>query len=176
MNLFKSAGFAVGLTIALVLTVILFKFANTDKRSKTAYDERQKAIRGESYKYGFYAMIAFECVLLFLDFLDVSLPFHYGIIHFAGILIGALVFACHSIWNGAYWGINNNLKRYAIVFLALAFLNAIPIIGALKSGTFFEEGKLAPPVLNLMVLVELLVLGITLLAKHLSGQHAEEED
>ncbi len=176
MNIFKSAGFAVGFTIALLLIVVLFKFANRDHRAATAYDERQKVIRGQGYRYGFYTMIIFECVLLVLDAWEVSLPFQSGLIHFAGVLIGCLVFACHSIWNGAYWGINNDPKRYAFVFIALAALNAIPVIGALKSGTFFDEGRFAPPVLNLMVLLELLILGITLFAKHLEVQRTEEED
>ena len=44
--MFKSLGFVVGLCVALVLTMILLKLANTDRRARTQYDERQALIRG----------------------------------------------------------------------------------------------------------------------------------
>ena len=37
----KGIGFITGLIVGLILVVILFKYANTDKKIKTEYDERQ---------------------------------------------------------------------------------------------------------------------------------------
>ena len=49
----KGAGFAVGITVGVILVMVLLKMSNTDKKIKTEYDERQERIRGKAYKYAF---------------------------------------------------------------------------------------------------------------------------
>ena len=53
----KGMGFIAGLIVGLVLVVIIFRIANTDKKIKSEYDERQLRIRGKAYKYAFYTML-----------------------------------------------------------------------------------------------------------------------
>ena len=162
----KSLGFIIGITIGIILIVILYRFANTNHKTMTQYDERQKEIRGKAYQYAFYTMVIFEVIMLILEVGEIPLPVDGYILHFAGILIGSLVLACYCIWKDVYWGLNNNRKRYALIFLATAALNAIPLIGALTHGGLKEGGRFAPPVLNLLVLIMLAILGGELLVKH----------
>ena len=56
-------GFIVGLIVGLILVVILFKYANTDKKVKTEYDERQEKVRGKAYMYAFYTALIVEALL-----------------------------------------------------------------------------------------------------------------
>ena len=176
MNIFKSAGFAIGILISIIVIVILFKFANSNHRSKTEYDERQKVIRGQAYMYGFYAMLIYECLMILLRLGGITLPMEDYLLHVGAVFFGSIVLACYSIWNDVYWGLNNNRKRYGIVMIVLAMINALPVVGSLKEGTLFTKGENVP-IVNLMVLVLMLVMGVTFLLKHLtdSRKNVEEE-
>nr|MCR4806342.1 hypothetical protein [Lachnospiraceae bacterium] len=67
-------GFVAGLMVGLVLVVIFYKIANTDKKIKTEYDERQQRIRGKAYKYGFYTMILYHVLMMGLYLCDITIP------------------------------------------------------------------------------------------------------
>ncbi len=170
--MYKSAGFGVGIAIGIVLVVLLLKFANTNHKKETEYDERQKAIRGRGYMYGFYTMMVYEALMICIGMSGVTLPVAPIAIHFTGIVLGGMVLASYCVWKDAYWGLNNNLKRYAIVFLATAALNAIPIIASVKSDGF---NLMDGPILNLICLVMLGVLGVEFLAKYLMDKDGAEE-
>ena len=111
--------------------------------------------------------------MIFFGMSRVTLPVAPIAIHFTGIVLGGMVLASYCVWKDAYWGLNNNLKRYAVVFLATAALNAIPLISSVKSG-----GKLDlmdGPILNLICLVMLGVLGVEFLVKYLKDKDGAEE-
>ena len=169
----RSAGFTVGLAVGIILVVLLLKFANTNHKKETEYDERQKAIRGRGYMFAFYTMMIYEAIMIFFGMSGVTFPVAPIAIHFIGIVLGGMVLASYCVWKDAYWGLNNNLKRYAVVFLATAALNAIPLISSVKSG-----GKLDlmdGPILNLICLVMLGVLGLEFLVKYLTDKDGAEE-
>ena len=170
----QSGGFVAGIVIGLILVVFLFKFANINHRAKTQYDERQKEIRGQAYQYAFYTLIGFEVLMLLLEVCEIRIPMQNYLLHFAGILIGCIVLACYCIWHDVYWGLNNNRKRYALIFLAAAVLNAIPVIGALMHGGLMEDGVFTAAVLNVMVLIMMAVIGIMLLIKHFADRSEVE--
>ena len=120
-------------------------------------------------------MMIYEAILLILSIGEVALPVESYVLHFTGMLVGAMVLATYCIWHDAYWGLNNNRKRYGLIFLALGILNAIPVIGSLARGGMLENGKLATPAINLGVLIMLVVTGAELLIKaQLEKRGAEE--
>ena len=174
MNIFRSSGIAIGLLIGLLLSVCLIKMANSNHKSRTEYDERQRLIRGSSYKYAFYAMAIYEAAMVILYSMDLALPFPSYLTHFAAVLVGGTVLACCNIWQGAYWGLNNNRRRYAVIFLGVALLNAFPVVGALLSGTFITDGEFSTPIINLLVLVMLLFIVLTMLARSIADRREEE--
>lgn len=165
----KSASIAIGIMVGLFVAVLLCIYANRNHRAKSEYDERQKEIRGKGYQYAFYTICIYEILMMLLGIAEIEFPFEPYLFHFAGILIGGIVLSGYCIWHDAYWGLNNNRKRYAIIFLACALLNAIPVIGALTHG-----GLTTAPLLNLLVLVMLLILGSELLIKHLMEKRDAE--
>ncbi len=176
MNIFRSAGFAVGLMIGLVLIVILFKLINKDHKLKTEYDERQKIIRGKAYMYSFYAIIAYEVVMILFDLAEVSFPLQGSILHFGAILFGCMVLACYSIWTGAYWGLNNDRKKYAVIFVILGIFNLVPVWAAYKSGELIQNGRLGTPFINLMVVIMMFVLGAEMIVKLIVDARTAEEE
>ena len=62
----RSAGLAIGIMVGLIIAVILLKVSNRDKKTMTEYDERQKAIRGKAYMFGFYGIAISNVIMLVL--------------------------------------------------------------------------------------------------------------
>ncbi len=176
MNAKVSAGMAMGLMVGLVIAVILLKVANKDHKLKTQYDERQELVKGKGYKYSFYTMMCVEVVLMLLDMAGISFPIESYLIHTCTLLLGCLVLCVHSIWNGAYWGLNNNHKRYAIIIVVAVILNIIPVAAAIAHNSLSGTGIDSIPILNIIVLVWMAMIGIAALAKKIiDGKAAEEE-
>ena len=176
MSTKASLGMVMGIMVGLVLCVILFRFANTDKKIKTQYDERQEAIKGRGYKYSFYTMMLCEVLLMLLQMSDIKIPVENYLLHLGVILISCLVLCLHSIWNGVYWGLNNNHKRYYIIFAIAAVLNMIPIIAAFANNSISTEGFDSLPVMNIMVIVWLAIIGIVALVKKIVSPKEEAEE
>ena len=175
-NVARAVGVAVGILIGLVIAVLLVRFANKNKKYKTEYDERQLRVRGDAYRYAFYTMAVIEVILFILKLAEVSLPVHDSVLHIASVLIGCIVLCVYSIWKDAYWGINNNRKRYGVVMVVCGLLNLIPVVGAFAEGSMVQDGMITGPVINLMVCIMLLLIGFELLLKHILEKRAEQPE
>ena len=175
-NIARAVGVAVGILIGLVIAVLLVRFANKNKKYKTEYDERQIKVRGDAYRYAFYTVVVYEVILFILKLAEISLPVYDPVLHIAGVLLGCIVLCVYSIWKDAYWGINNNRKRYGIVMLLCGILNLIPVIGAFADGSMVQDGIVTGPVINLMICVMMLLIGAELLLKHLMEKRSEQPE
>lgn len=163
----RAAGMLAGIIVGLLIVMIFFKLSNSNKKMKTEYDERQQLVHGRAYQAAFYSFIIYETLMMLAGVAEIKLPVESYILHFGGIILGCMVLACYNIWHGAYWGLNNNRKRYAVLFLAAAAINCIPVIGGIKDGDL-----MGTPLMSLMVLVMMLVLCVMLLIR----QMTEKED
>lgn len=172
-NIFKSAGVAVGILVGLIVAFVLIRLANSNRKVKAEYDERQLRVRGDAYRYAFYTVVIWEAVLIVLAYGDFHLPVPDIALHFAGIIIGALVLSTICIWKDAYWGLNNNRKSYGIILVVAGVFNAIPVVGRLSDAAGSDF-----PYVNLLCCVMLVVVGAELLLKQLADKRAEsaEED
>ena len=160
----KNLGMVCGFMVGLIIVVIIFKFVNRDNKAKTEYDERQLAIRGKGYMYGFYAICIYEAIISITTLYEVE--FMTGFVsHMMAVIVGILVQASYCIWKGAYWGLNNNVKRYAVVFVIVGLINFLTSIQAAGEGELLAEGHFQPPFINLMCGVLFVILGIELLIK-----------
>ena len=170
-NIYKSAGVAVGIVVGLILAVALILISNNNRKFKSEYDERQLKVRGDAYRYAFYTVVVWEVILFVMAFGEFTLPVPEYVLHFAGILAGVLVLSGYCIWRDAYWGLNNNRKRYGIILVIAGLLNAIPLFGALTPSEGFDF-----PYVNLLTCVMLVVTGVELLLKHLLDKRAEKAE
>ena len=169
-NIYKSAGVAVGILVGLIVAAALILIANKNKKIKTEYDERQLRVRGDAYRYAFYTVVVWEAILFVLAFGEFTFPVPTYVLHFAGIILGVMVLSGYCIWKDAYWGLNNNRKRYGIILVVAALLNVIPVLFGLK------QAETDFPYVNLIACVMLLVTGVELLAKHMVDQRAEHTE
>lgn len=175
MNIFLSAGMVFGVILGLIICVILFKLANSDKKVVSSYDERQEAIRGKGYKYGFYTTMLLEVLAIALEAGNFEFPFGRHLVHFFMILAGMGVLCIYCIWRGAYWGLNNNRKAYAAIFVFMVALNVFPLVMALRHSGLSADGADSLPVFNLMVLVWLGIIGISALIRKALDAGKEDE-
>lgn len=175
MNNYKLIGIVSGIMLGLVICFIVFKYSNNNHKAKTEYDERQQEIRGRGYRVAFYTAMILEAILLVLDYGNLSLPADPYLAHAAVIFISCTVLGCYAIWNGAYWGLNNDRKRYFIVLGVTVVLNALPVIMTATHGGLLENGKLSSVFINLLALVMLAVLGIVMLIRDNLDRNEEKE-
>lgn len=172
-----TAGVVVGIIFGLILCVVLFRFANKDKKIKTEYDERQKEIRGRGYTIGFYTMVGLLAVESLWSMSGNSFPLPDYIMFFLTVITGVTVVCVHSIWKGVYWGINSNPKRYILIMIAAFLLNLIPVAGTLASGGLTLSDPFDTlPMLNLIVLIMLFIVGVELIIKSILDRKSPEED
>ena len=87
MNIYRLTGVAVGIFVGLIICAVLFRFANTNKKLKSEYDERQRAIRNLAYKYAFYTVMFYEVLMLVLGIGNVQIPAPAYAIHYFGIIL-----------------------------------------------------------------------------------------
>ena len=128
------------------------------------------AVRGKAYRYAFYSVMIYEALLLALEIGQITRPLPSYILHFAGIIVGCIVLAGYCIWKDVYWGLNNNRKRYAVIFLVTAALNAIPVVPMIAGKTTLDSGWL-----NVIVLIMLAVIGIELIIKEVVDRREAEK-
>ena len=170
-----SLGFVIGLMIAAVLIVFIFKFANKDGKVKTEYDERQKAVRGKAYKYAFYTEVFAQAILMCLFMSDIEIPVQNYVLIFIGIILGCMVLATYCIWNDVYWGLNNDHRKYHIVFIVALIFNILPVFFNAIGGSLMEDGKLGMPALNIVVIFMMVIIYAELLFKKIREKASDEE-
>lgn len=164
-------------TIVFIVFVCwgIFKRANNDHKARAQYDERQNAVRGKGFKYGFYTILVFQTLLYILETTGVSLPLAPFSLGFIGVILGVTVLAVYTVWNGAYWGLNNNRRNYIIFFVFFLLFNLIPIIGTWSSEGFLNVIQ-GTSLVNVGVEVMLIALGAALLLRRAKDKQDEAED
>ena len=151
VELGRSAALAVGVVVGLVIALILLRYMNRDHKVKAEYDEMQKIIRNKGYMLAFYAVMILEALLCLVPG-SLQIPAEPIVLHFLPIFLGITVQACYCIWNGAYVGLNTNMKRYLI--------NLLAFVMAWKNGGLLVDGVLQAPFVNLLCAVMFAVLGV----------------
>lgn len=165
MKPFTLLGAFIGMLVGLCICALFFRKSNTDGKLRTEYDERQKIVRGKAYKYGFYAMVYTLVIFFLLESGEIILPMHNTIKDFCIIMVGIMVVGVYSIWNGAYWGLNNNPRQYAILFTICTIINFAVSILAIARGSMYENNMLQAPFINLLAGVMFLIIAVTLFMK-----------
>ncbi len=172
-------GILITLGITVGLIVLIFKFSNSNGKMKNEYDERQKAIRGEGYKYGFYAAIGCLFIMMILDNFGANIPMSVNIQAFTTIIIAAMVDIVYCVKRGAYWGLNNNRKRYIWVLVAAAVLSFIFPVVTIMQGEMIVDGYLNSSFINLecgVFLIAVLVMIAVSDARDKAETEADEEE
>lgn len=171
-NPFYAYGILIGVLVGVILSLFLIRGFNKNHSMRTEYDEMQKRVRGDAYMYGFYAMIAFEALIAFVE-LFITIPADPLVIHFMAVLTGVSVQASYSIWNDAYIGLNTNTNRFVISMVLIGLLNLLVALMAWFDGRMMVNGILQPQFCNFMICVVFLGLGLIALIKKSANKEEE---
>ena len=151
---------------ALFISIIAYKGINKDKKARAKYDERQQALRGKSFTFGFYAMVAASIAFMIMHLFglgDFWGPFGYCTI----MIIGVIVQMTYAIFNDAYLGLNTNARKYMIFMSIVSLVNIVAAVMGIADGSMFEGGVLHESYTNLLCSILFAVLVIDLGIKRL---------
>ena len=156
---------SLGLIIGIILAIIIIKMFNKDGKAITKYDERQKVVRGEAYKYGFFSILITCGILMVLNTQEGILNVLGDTLFFIPIIIGVIVQVTYSIFKDGYVGLNTNMKRFIIFMTLIGLLNlGLGILWIVK-GEILVNGVLQSGALNLMCAFMFAVIAIELIIK-----------
>lgn len=150
MNIEYAAGVVLGCLVGIVLVAVVLKLTKTDHSSKCKYDERQQSVRGKGFKYGFFAMIIVNMLIIILKVGRVPVPVQMEVQTFLSILVGVLVYAVYSIWHDGYFALNENKKRVLVAFGVIGLANIGIGIANIMSGEMLQNGQLNYQSINLL--------------------------
>lgn len=158
-------GLIFGVVFGLLLVILLLKITKKDGSIKCKFDERQEMARGRAFKYGFFTLMICNVVYALLDESFSVLPVTGSAASGIIIVIGAGVMISYSIWQDAYFSLNENRKRLMVVFGILGLVNlALGIFGILD-GRSFQNGVVNFQITNLLCAVLFLIIFVELAAK-----------
>ena len=156
---------SLGLIIGIIFAIIIIKMFNKDGKAVTKYDERQKVVRGEAYKYGFFSILITCGILMVLNTQEGILNVLGDTLFFIPIIIGVIVQVTYSIFKDGYVGLNTNMKRFIIFMTLIGLLNlGLGILWIVK-GEILVNGVLQSGALNLMCAFMFAVIAIELIIK-----------
>jgi len=167
-------GFLVGIIVGCCAVILFFKLSNTDGSIKCKFDERQQAVRGRGFKYGFFGWMIFNACCIVTEigleeqYMDTSMTL------FCGMLVGVAIYGSYSIWHDGYFSLNENPKRVMIILVAVTILNLACAVYRIHNG-LLENGQLTfLNGCNLFVAVTALCLLAVLYAKRCSDRRHTE--
>ncbi len=168
MNAYETGrmiGAVVGMLVGIGLVALIFMISNKNKKIRSDYDERQKIIRGKGYQYGFYAMVFYGALIFLLGMGGIEIPMEPSVEAFSYIFVGIVTDIVYCIFHDAYWGLNNNKKRYLIIMGAVSVVNLLVVVGALRGGELVVDGKLSTMGVNLLCTVLFVVMFVSIAVK-----------
>ena len=165
------AGVVVGILVVAVAMYFFGRHAHTDGARKPKFDERQELIRGRGYKYAFFCLLAYLVVYGAAGYLVME-PVAGA---FLGIMVGVAVYAGYTIWNDAYFAMNEKRRMYIGLFAVITVINAVAGISNCVQGRVIQDGRLSGGgSVNLMCAVLFLVIMVMLLVKEIAARREEE--
>ncbi len=170
-------GFLCGLLAVAVIGLLLrFIFRKKPGFFGNKYDERQMAVQGVGYKYGFYALlIALVLGGVIENFAGRQLM---TLMSFAVVClwVGLTVFIAYCIRFDAYIAINAKRKPLLIAFVIAAVINLFLFaINVSRDGLTNADGILNDCFGNLVTGAALLILCIVLVIREIRERRSEQD-
>lgn len=135
------AGEFTGLLIGLLIGAVVIIFANKNHKIKTNYDERQEMIRNKGFKYAFFALFGGNLLIFILNVADVELPLESYTVQFTLVALALVVYVTYAIMKDGYFGLNNNVASYQLIFAVLAILFIVYAVIFIQDKGLVENGK-----------------------------------
>ena len=141
-----AGGTLYGLFMGLLLFSMCYKGSN-----RPEYDERQKLVIGNGYKWAFCIMVALLLTYSLLSYSGMADFMSPAIFCEAAIIVGAAVVALYTLINDGYFAVNAISGRMIGIFAALFLLNLVGTIRFITTGMFFKDGRLGTGFILLLI-------------------------
>ncbi len=173
MNFAYYAGIICGIAAVAIVGFIIGFALKKKQRAPAEYDERQEAVRGKGFKYGYVALVAYLAVYGLLDALEIYWC-HTGAGLFFGFLISVTVFLVCCIYKDAYFTVSDKPGFYVILLAVLAAANLVCgfVVPGLKG--LEKDPLLGIEDINFMVAGFIFIIFINVLVKLRMDKRAEE--
>ena len=166
-------GLLCGAMVGILIAIVILKMTKTDGSIKCKYDERQKLVRGEAYKYSFWTLTIYCCLYgLFSE--SIGKVVDNLTVMVIGICIAVSIQICYSIWHDAYFSLNEDKKKVFIAFGILGVINVAMGLVNLFSGECFENGRLTYRSSNLFCGLLFVVIFIAYSLKNMKNKREME--
>lgn len=169
------AGIVCGLLLVFAVGFIIGFVKKKKQKAPAEYDERQEAVRGKGFKYGYVALVAYLAVYCLLDVLEIYWC-STGAGLFFGFLISATVFLVYCIYKDAYFTVSDKPGFYVILLAVLAAANLVCgfVVPGLKG--LERDSLLGIEDINFMVAGFILIILANVLVKlHMDKRAGEME-
>ncbi len=167
-------GILCGVLISIILAVIILWLTKKDRSIKCKYDERQQAVRGKGFKYGFFTLMFYDLAYGLIDEILGRKYFENSVGMMVGIFLGILVYACYCIWHDGYFSLNENPKGVLIAFAIIAVSNFVIFAVNFTNGTVVENGILTIRCTNLLCGIMFVIIFGVLLVKAVCNKKETE--
>lgn len=132
-------GFAIGIMVVAILTVVALKCARRGGAGKGKYDERQMVARGRAYTWGYATLLIY--LVFWLIMRSMEIPFFMEAV---SVLIGALlsiaVFVGYCIFHDAYFKASESPKAWIAIICAMGVVNlGIGLVKLFREATLQER-------------------------------------
>lgn len=173
MNASVLLGMLSGITVGIIISVLLTILCNKGRKYKTEYDERQQQVRGKGFKYGFFVMLGMLIVFIVVKGAGITIPIHDAVLLFLIAAVGISEYVTYAIMHDAYFGLNNKIDSYLLLFAVIAVINIIGAVLAGLNGTLVEDGVLGLNGINMLCAAMFIWIFLVLVIKKISE---EKED
>lgn len=165
------AGFICGLIFVAIGLFICKKIGDKKygKSEKPYYDERQLAIRGKAFRFGFIIYSVLEFIMIGLSVCEIKLPLSDSYIHGIIFFTAFLGFIIYSIWTDAYFQNGERKGTWALIITFATFINIFAAIFPKIRG-----GNLS--LANLLITIFLVIILANAWAKKLVDNKSAKEE
>ena len=168
-------GVIIGVLIGIIIVFLILVVTKNNDNIHAEYDERQEAVRGRAYKYGFFTLLVYFGLVISADISEIVIPVEISVVGFFGLMLGVAVMITVSIMNDAYYSLNENKSRVIGIFIVIAIINLGVGIYNLAIGDCITDGKLNFRFVNMICGILFLYLFVVMGIKSLKDKKEEAE-
>lgn len=164
--------------VGLLIAVLIVKFCNKNGKFKTDYDERQQIMIGKSYKCAMITAWVLMAVYMIIDMGGNALPMDNSLAIFTILFVSIMVHTSYAVWSDAYFGSNNDYKKFGIMAIVVTAINMAAAVSYYKDGVMVVDGVLTYRFINAECAMMFLLLGVQMLIKGFVDKKkvSDEED
>ena len=167
---FLAACTVYGLLMGLLVFSMCYKGS-----SRPEYDERQKLVMGNGYKWGFYTLFGLLLIYSLLSYSGMADFMNSAVFCEAAIIVGAAVMASYTLINDGYFAVNAMNKRMIGIFAVLFLLSLVGTVISFIKGAVFKDGRLGTGFIFLLISIMLALILAICFVKRKSDAAEEDE-